>query len=97
MIYEHLLILRKLNIGIRDISITSLLNFQFSFMSITANFSARTDYHFFYNFLLVMSEEQIQKLRRVIIGFEKISSFSENEIDELEKKAGQQNNLLTIT
>jgi hypothetical protein len=36
-----------------------------------------------------MTEEQIQKLRRIILGFEKISSFSENEIEELEKKAGK--------
>lgn len=64
-------------------------------MSITAKFFPRTDYHFFYNFLLVMTEEQIQKLRRVIIGFEKISSFSDNEIEELEKKAGRQNHFLT--
>lgn len=41
-----------------------------------------------------MSEEQIQKLRRIILGFEKISSFSDIEIDDLEKKAGHQNNLL---
>lgn len=63
-------------------------------MSITTTLFPRTDYHFFYNFLLVMSEDQIQKLRRVILGYEKISSFSENEIEELEKKAGQQNSLL---
>lgn len=41
-----------------------------------------------------MSEEQIQKLRRIMIGFEKLSSFSDNEIEELEKKAGTQNNSL---
>ena len=58
-------------------------------MNITTTLYPRTDYHFFYNFLLVMSEEQIQKLRRVILGFEKITSFSEKEIEELEKKAGQ--------
>ena len=63
-------------------------------MSITTTLFPKTDYHFFYNFLLVMSEDQIQKLRRIIIGIEKISSFSENEIEELEKKAGQQNSLL---
>ena len=61
-------------------------------MSITTNLFPRTDYHFFYNFLLVMTDEQIQKLKRVIIGIEKISSFSESEIDELEKKAGLKNN-----
>lgn len=57
-------------------------------MNITTTLSPRTDYRFFYNFLLVMSEEQIQKLRRIILGFEKITSFSEKEIEELEKKAG---------
>lgn len=57
-------------------------------MSITTSLFPKTDYHFFYNFLLVMSEEQIQKLRRIIIGFEKLSSFSENEISDLEQKAG---------
>lgn len=36
-----------------------------------------------------MSEEQIQKLRRIMLGIEKITSFSENEIEELEKKASQ--------
>lgn len=65
-------------------------------MSITTSLFPKTDYHFFYNFLLVMSEEQIQKLRRIMIGFEKLSSFSENEIEELEKKAGTQNNFLAI-
>lgn len=39
-----------------------------------------------------MTDEQIQKLKRVILGIEKISSFSETEIDELEKKAGHTNN-----
>ena len=59
-------------------------------MSITTTLFPRTDYHFFYSFLLVMSEEQIQKLRQIIIGIEKISSFSENEIKELEQKADEQ-------
>ena len=58
-------------------------------MNIPTTLSQRNDYHFFYNFLLVMSEEQIQKLRRIILGIEKISSFTEKEIEELEKKAGQ--------
>ena len=43
-----------------------------------------------------MTEEQVQKLRRIILGIEKISSFSENEIAELEKKAGQKNNFATL-
>jgi len=43
-----------------------------------------------------MSEEQIQKLRRVILGIEKISSFSENEIEELEKKAGHKTDIAML-
>ncbi|MGI8581423.1 MAG: hypothetical protein ACR2KX_04490 [Chitinophagaceae bacterium] len=60
-------------------------------MSITTTLFPKTDYHFFYRFLLVMSEEQIQKLRRIIIGIEKLSAFSDNEIEELEKKSGKKN------
>ena len=60
-------------------------------MSITPTLFPKTDYHFFYSFLLVMSEEQIQKLRRIIIGIEKLSAFSDNEIEELEKKSGKKN------
>ena len=58
-------------------------------MNISTTFFPRTDYHFFYNFLLVMSEEQIQKLRRVMIGIEKLSAFSDNEIEDLEKRSGK--------
>lgn len=57
-------------------------------MSITTTLFPRNDYHFFYDFLLVMNDEQIHKLRKIILGIEKISAFSENEINELEKKAG---------
>ena len=66
-----------------------LLKSQFRFMNISTTFFPRTDYHFFYNFLLVMSEEQIQKLRRVMIGIEKVSVFSDNEIEDLEKRSGK--------
>ena len=59
-------------------------------MNLSTNAIPRSDYHFFYNYLLVMSEDQIKKLRRVMLGMEKITSFSENEIEELEKKASQQ-------
>ena len=58
-------------------------------MNLSTNVIPRTDYHFFYNYLLVMSEDQIQKLRRIMLGMEKITSFSENEIEELEKKVSQ--------
>jgi hypothetical protein len=57
-------------------------------MSISATFFAKTDYRFLYDFLLVMTDEQIQKLRKVSLGFEKISVFTESEIEDLEKKAG---------
>ena len=63
-------------------------------MSITTTLFPKTDHHFFYNFLLVMSEEQIQKLRRIIIGIEKLSAFSDNEIEELEKKSAKKISLL---
>jgi hypothetical protein len=65
-------------------------------MSISSTLFPKTDYHFFYDFLLVMSEEQIQKLRRIMVGIENISSFSENEIEELEKKAGHRPDMATI-
>lgn len=65
-------------------------------MSITSTLFPKTDYHFFYDFLLVMSEDQIQKLRRIILGIEKISSFTDNEIEELEKRAGHKNHSLSI-
>ena len=58
-------------------------------MSISTTFFPKTDYHFFYSYLLVMSEEQIQKLRRVMIGIEKLSVFSDYEIEELERKSGK--------
>ena len=44
-----------------------------------------------------MNEEQIKKLTRIIIGIEKLSAFSENEIEELEKRSSQKNNFVTIT
>ena len=65
-------------------------------MSITSTLFPKTDYHFFYDFLLVMSEEQIQKLRRIILGIESISSFSENEIEELEERIGKKKNVTSI-
>ena len=65
-------------------------------MSITSTLFPKTDYHFFYDFLLVMSEEQIQKLRRIILGIENISSFSQIEIEELEERIGKKNNVVSI-
>jgi hypothetical protein len=65
-------------------------------MSVTSTLFPKTDYHFFYDFLLVMSEEQIQKLRRIILGIENISSFSEIEIEELEERIGKKSTLVSI-
>ena len=65
-------------------------------MSVTSTLFPKTDYHFFYNFLLVMSDDQIQKLRRIILGIESISSFSEIEIEELEGKISKENDLVPV-
>jgi len=65
-------------------------------MGITSTLFPKTDYHFFYDFLLVMSEEQIQKLRRIILGIESITSFSEIEIEELEERIGKKNNSISM-
>ena len=43
-----------------------------------------------------MNDDQIQKLRRIILGIESISSFSEIEIEELEEKIGKRNDLVSI-
>lgn len=41
-----------------------------------------------------MTDDQIKKLTRVVLGIEKISSFTEMEIEELEKKSGNKNNFV---
>ena len=46
----------------------------------------RASYRHLYNFLLVLSEEQITKLRSIVVGTKDLNSFSENEIKELEVK-----------
>ena len=43
-----------------------------------------------------MSDDQIQKLRRIILGIESISSFSEIEIEELEGKISKENDLVPV-
>ena len=43
-----------------------------------------------------MNEEQIKKLRRIILGIENISSFTEIEIEELEKKAGYKTDITAL-
>jgi hypothetical protein len=49
----------------------------------------RISYHYLYNFLLVLSEDQIFKLRNIAIGIKSLSSFSDQEIRELEVKLDQ--------
>jgi len=45
---------------------------------------AGLSYRYLYNFLLVLSEDQISKLRSIAIGTKSLSAFSEHEIRELE-------------
>ncbi len=46
----------------------------------------KSSYHHLYNFLTVLNEEQITKLRRVVTGSKNLDSFTETEILELEVK-----------
>jgi len=55
-------------------------------MTTETKFEAGTSYRYLYNFLLVLDEDQIFKLRNIAIGTNSLSSFSENEIRELEVK-----------
>jgi len=48
--------------------------------------SQRFNYRYLYNFLLVLNEEQITKLRSIVIGTKDVTAFSEREIEELETK-----------
>ncbi|HUR10536.1 MAG TPA: hypothetical protein VM012_04170 [Flavitalea sp.] len=49
------------------------------------------DYHQLYNYLLVLSEDQIFKLRDIAIGVKKITSFSDSELAELETELKNRN------
>ena len=62
----------------------------FSFMTTETNLHTASSYRYLYNFLLVLTEEQIFKLRSIAIGTKTLSSFSEREIQELEGKLGNQ-------
>ncbi|MGZ5134309.1 MAG: hypothetical protein ACXWCG_04135 [Flavitalea sp.] len=55
-------------------------------MTTEPTFQTGTSYRFLYNFLLVLNEDQICKLRNIAIGTNELSSFSEHEIRELEVK-----------
>jgi hypothetical protein len=43
-------------------------------------------YRYLYNFMLVLNEDQIFKLRNIAIGTNTLSAFSDHEIRELELK-----------
>jgi hypothetical protein len=51
--------------------------------------SPRNSYRHLYNFLLVLNEEQITKLRSIVIGTKDVSAFSDGEIQELESKLAE--------
>ena len=53
-------------------------------MTTESTFQTGISYRFLYNFLLVLNEDQIFKLRNIAIGTKNLSAFSENEIRELE-------------
>ena len=48
--------------------------------------SPRTNYRYLYNFLPVLNEGQITKLRNIVIGTKDVTAFTEIEIEELETK-----------
>lgn len=55
-------------------------------MTSETDFQATTSYRHLYNYLLVLTEDQIFKLRNIAIGTNSLSAFSEREIRELEVK-----------
>ena len=55
-------------------------------MTTETDFHATTSYRHLYNYLLVLTEDQIFKLRNIAIGTNSLSAFSEREIRELEVK-----------
>ena len=59
------------------------LNF---FMTTERNLDAAISYHHLYKYLLVLTEEQIHKLRNIVIGASTIAAFTDNEIEKLELK-----------
>jgi len=53
-------------------------------MTTETDFQSTTSYRHLYNYLLVLTEDQIFKLRNIAIGTNSLSAFSEGEIKELE-------------
>ena len=64
----------------------ALLALNLPFMTNERKLETRISYHYLYNFLLVLNEDQIFKLRNIAIGTKSLSAFSEHEIRELEVK-----------
>jgi len=54
--------------------------------------SSRFNYRYLYNFLLVLNEEQITKLRSIVIGTKDVTAFTDREIEELESKLKEKQN-----
>jgi hypothetical protein len=52
--------------------------------------STLSDYLELYQYLSVLTEEQITKLRRVAVGILPLSSFTEDELLQLDKKQKSQ-------
>jgi len=48
--------------------------------------ATKANYRHLYNFLLVLNEEQITKLRSIVVGTRDLTAFSETEIRDLESK-----------
>ncbi len=63
--------------------LAGLLSF---FMTTETDLQSTTSYRHLYNYLLVLTEDQIFKLRNIAIGTNSLSAFSEREIKELEVK-----------
>ncbi|MGB8192461.1 MAG: hypothetical protein WCF67_11110 [Chitinophagaceae bacterium] len=59
---------------------------------VTEAIRPQTSHQQFYDFLPVLNEEQIVKLRNIVIGTKSPSSFSEDEITELKHKLQERQN-----
>jgi len=77
----------KINIIIPVFVITSLIHSSVM-LTETIHLQAR-NHRQFYEFLPVLNEDQIVKLRNIVIGTKNASAFSEEEINELKQKLRQ--------
>jgi hypothetical protein len=55
-------------------------------MTIDSNRESAPSYRFLYNFLVVLTEDQLLKLRNIAIGIKSLSTFSDEEIRELKMR-----------